>query len=525
MAEPKLTYGKNQEGRLVHIEDVPSGLECNCVCPECGAKLIARKGQKNQKHFSHINGADCAGARMTALHMLAQQIIQEEKKIRKPWFKDYCEDPSKEIYFESVLLEQRFKTAEINRRPDCVGIVEKGDKKTEVWIEVKVKHAIDEEKKKDIIRLGAICMEINLTKLLKTEYTKETIRKALFDNIENKKWISYPQLFRKNEVAKLKKEEEERIKREEEQKKIRLEEEIRQKQLQEEKDRLQNLAEVWMNNGSEETAQVIINEIISNPYKTREKPYILKDFLVSHDNFIEWINKSPKNKVALQVFYTVLKYYNKQIVDHVCLKDLNKSLCSYRFKSFITYEERIILEELISLKIVRQLRYEYSNYLFYKLDLFNNALREYCVNEKFRNKCLKVISLEFRNIVGSTATNFTQLTEEIAAYDKDALSLYLEVLEYVHQKQNKYPTQNIPGINDENIVKLRKYVQENRKIFNNNDCKTALIVAFSYIWGNKVCLLHNNEKLPIGEPIDDELAERERLCKELADKFEPIPEE
>ena len=83
MAEPKLTYGKNQEGRLVHIEDVPSGLECNCVCPECGAKLIARKGKKNQKHFAHDNGADCIGGRMTALHMLAQQIIQEEKKIRE----------------------------------------------------------------------------------------------------------------------------------------------------------------------------------------------------------------------------------------------------------------------------------------------------------------------------------------------------------------------------------------------------------------------------------------------------------
>ena len=103
MAELKLTYGKDSNGRLVHVNDVPSGLTCDCTCPECGALLIARKGKKNQHHFAHANGADCEGARMTALHMLAQQIIQEEKRIRKPWFKDYCEDKSKEIYFESVL--------------------------------------------------------------------------------------------------------------------------------------------------------------------------------------------------------------------------------------------------------------------------------------------------------------------------------------------------------------------------------------------------------------------------------------
>ena len=58
------------------------------------------------------------------------------------------------------------------------------------------------EKKKDIIKLGAICMEIDLTKLLDTDYTKENIREALFNDVENKVWINYPQLFRKNEKSK-----------------------------------------------------------------------------------------------------------------------------------------------------------------------------------------------------------------------------------------------------------------------------------------------------------------------------------
>ena len=533
MAEPKLTYGKNQEGRLVHIEDVPRGLECNCVCPECGVKLIARKGKKNQKHFAHANGADCAEARMTALHMLAQQIIQEEKKIRKPWFKDYCEDKSKIIEFSSVGLEVRFKTQEVNRRPDCVGTIQNGDKTTEVWIEVKVKHAIDEDKRNDIIKLGAICMEIDLSSLLTERYTKDSVRKALFDEYDNKEWINYPQLFRKNAIVKQKKEEEERIKREQEKEKTRLEEERRQKQLQEEKERLQKIVDAWMEEGSDEAAQKVINEIVSNPYG-EENHYILKDFLVSYNNYIEWIQKSPKNKAALQVFYTILKYYNRQIARNVNLKELNAALCNFRYKSSITDEERIWLEELISLKIVRQLKYEYDSYRIYNPEFLKKTLQEYCSQEQLRNKCLKVISLEFRNIVGSTAKNFTELTREIATNDRDVLSLYLKVLDFAHNMQNKYPKQNIPGINDDDIVRIRKYVQENKRYVENSDCKNALIVAFSYIWGKQVHMVVNNNECIIGEKYEDvyyhqtkdtKLDEIEKLCLDIADKFEPIPEE
>lgn len=39
------TYAlRNNE--LIYIEDVESGLSCNCVCPACNGKLIAKKGEK-----------------------------------------------------------------------------------------------------------------------------------------------------------------------------------------------------------------------------------------------------------------------------------------------------------------------------------------------------------------------------------------------------------------------------------------------------------------------------------------------
>lgn len=535
MKEPKLTYGLDENGTLIHVDDAIRGKGCNCVCPDpqCKAKLVAKQGAKNKWHFAHDNGADCIGGRMTALHKLAQQIIQEEKKIRTPHFKEYCEDVTKIIEFSSVELEVHFKTQEVNRRPDCVGIILKGDKRIEVWVEIKVTHEVDEEKLNDIRHLGAICIEVNLSGLLDTDYTIETIREALFVNIGNKKWINYPQLFKKNAIAKQKKEEEERVKREQEEEKIRLEEERRQKQLQEEKERLQKIVDAWMEEGSDEAAQKVINEIISNPYG-EENHYILKDFLVSYNNYIEWIQKSPKNKAALQVFYTILKYYNRQIARNVNLKELNAALCNFRYKSSITDEERIWLEELISLKIVRQLKYEYDSYRIYNPEFLKKTLQEYCSQEQLRNKCLKVISLEFRNIVGSTAKNFTELTREIATNDRDVLSLYLKVLDFAHNMQNKYPKQNIPGINDDDIVRIRKYVQENKRYVENSDCKNALIVAFSYIWEKQVHMVVNNNECIIGEKYEDvyyhqtkdtKLDEIEKLCLDIADKFEPIPEE
>ena len=32
------------DGQLLHIDDVPSGLACNCACASCGRTMVAKKG-------------------------------------------------------------------------------------------------------------------------------------------------------------------------------------------------------------------------------------------------------------------------------------------------------------------------------------------------------------------------------------------------------------------------------------------------------------------------------------------------
>ena len=41
------------DGRLVTIDEVESGLACNCICDGCGSPMVARKGQEKAHHFGH----------------------------------------------------------------------------------------------------------------------------------------------------------------------------------------------------------------------------------------------------------------------------------------------------------------------------------------------------------------------------------------------------------------------------------------------------------------------------------------
>lgn len=71
-------------GRLVHIDGVPSGLACNCVCPGCGRQMVAKKGSVQAHHFAHYaqqDGRTCMSAGETALHKLAKRVLNDRLQI------------------------------------------------------------------------------------------------------------------------------------------------------------------------------------------------------------------------------------------------------------------------------------------------------------------------------------------------------------------------------------------------------------------------------------------------------------
>ena len=57
---PKLVFARHSGGRIVHVDDVPSGLACGCTCLDCGEALVARKGDILAFHFGHTSGTEHA---------------------------------------------------------------------------------------------------------------------------------------------------------------------------------------------------------------------------------------------------------------------------------------------------------------------------------------------------------------------------------------------------------------------------------------------------------------------------------
>ena len=204
----KLQYGL-RENKLISINSISEeqkGLKCNCYCPGCGMKLQARLGSgKRQPHFAHNNEAcDIVVAHQSALHILAKEIIQEEKKIGLPALKvnfdeiskkniksEYYELPDEMIYksaqtvvCEQVVLEKKISDIV----PDI--IVKIGERYC--LIEIAVTHFVDEIKTEKIKKLGLPVIEIDLSMLSGIELGRDNVKKVLLEESDLKYWIHNP---------------------------------------------------------------------------------------------------------------------------------------------------------------------------------------------------------------------------------------------------------------------------------------------------------------------------------------------
>jgi len=131
--------------QLSHVDDVPNGRLCGCVCSGCDDTLIAHnKGENQTHHFKHTNpereGKTCL---MTQLHLWAQQYISKLDSIT----------------FSAPKIVYEGKTIETT--PVCVNITKAHlEKRVGIYwadvyletpeehiaIEVKVSHACTQEK-------------------------------------------------------------------------------------------------------------------------------------------------------------------------------------------------------------------------------------------------------------------------------------------------------------------------------------------------------------------------------------------
>ena len=177
--KPNLIYALDTDGKAVHIDSVPNGFACDCVCPRCNSKLKAKNGGgERAHHFAHTDGADCVGAVESAIHCLAKDVLEESLCVKLP--KD-----GEVLHFDRVEKEKNFP--DLKLRPDCVGYY--GDK--DLWIEFKRTHEVDARKEGKIVSAQIDCIEIDLKDC---EQDKEKLREYITQSSENRKWIFNAQL-------------------------------------------------------------------------------------------------------------------------------------------------------------------------------------------------------------------------------------------------------------------------------------------------------------------------------------------
>lgn len=146
MSEIKLPFGKDANGRMISIDAAVRGLACECFCPQCHTSLVAVKGEVVRHHFRHYAELNaCNGARETALHLFAKQLICESLRLALPHDLGPMRGARQEVWLEGV-------------RPDVLASYDSEDVAIEIW----VAHQVPVEKVETYAKRHITAIEIDL---------------------------------------------------------------------------------------------------------------------------------------------------------------------------------------------------------------------------------------------------------------------------------------------------------------------------------------------------------------------------
>lgn len=185
-----MPFGKDRTGRIVHVSEVERGLACECVCAECEARLIAKKGEVNQMHFAHFRSQPCEHAGESALHKFAKDILSKRGEIRLPEVgadfgnEKLIKHRSQFFSFDRIILEKR----ENSIIPDVIAI--KGNRK--LLIEFAVTHFCDDAKINKIKGLGISALEVDLSGF-RHESSREDWESAIVE-LAPREWLHNPRV-------------------------------------------------------------------------------------------------------------------------------------------------------------------------------------------------------------------------------------------------------------------------------------------------------------------------------------------
>lgn len=198
MSRLKIPFGL-KDHRLFSAGDVANGLSCGCLCPGCGAKLIAKHPKAKLAHFAHYAEEACSTGYETALHLAAKQALWQRRELYVPsiaarqWLHDGGTGldaeavkiiPAKLVTLDSVEEEGRDYEGVI---PDIVA-THKGKL---LFVEIAVTHFVDSTKLERLRRIGVPTLEIDLSRCPELPSLDE-IEDLVVRESTNRVWLVNP---------------------------------------------------------------------------------------------------------------------------------------------------------------------------------------------------------------------------------------------------------------------------------------------------------------------------------------------
>lgn len=188
-----LVLGERADGSIAHVSEVETGRRCGCVCPGCGAPLVAKKGAQIDHHFAHEGTADgtpCRTGPETALHKFAKEVLGRRLHLDLPALTleeggdRWIGYGGGRYRFDGAILEQRLGSIV----PDVV--VRRGDR--DLLVEMAVTHPCGPEKIETIRSMDVAAIEIDLAGLPR-DVSRADLEASILETAP-RRWIHNPHL-------------------------------------------------------------------------------------------------------------------------------------------------------------------------------------------------------------------------------------------------------------------------------------------------------------------------------------------
>lgn len=202
----RVPYGL-RDGKMWAARDVPTGLACRCLCIGCDQPLVAKNhGKKVRPHFAHHVDRACQGAFESSIHRRAKELIVDKGMLMLPAWDGSEGMPNPPVASDDdgrmhlgrhvdvpanmvALMDAKPEIQRGDYRPDVVA----KDPDGELLIEIRVTHAVGDQKIRNVQSDGQRMLEIDLSRITADQAEDPDLFEHLvLTTASNRIWISHP---------------------------------------------------------------------------------------------------------------------------------------------------------------------------------------------------------------------------------------------------------------------------------------------------------------------------------------------